>query len=362
MAMQEMVKNFKRRRGGGWSPYSAQETVSWRNYYRQVRENYGTIAEEFRVFSDFALALRTENEFEVVPVGRLLDAGEEADAGKKVRVSLRFDIDADPLTGLLLARVLCRYGLPSCFFLLHTAPYYGQFVGGKFVRSSDLPAYLNELASAGCEVGLHTDPYTIYCEQAIDGAQALVAEIAWLRSHSVDVRSTCAHNSFSRWGVASSEIFKEYVLWDRDVRSPEGWKFPLGTLSAVDMGLRCEATFAVPKAEVSKDEVTLALREGVGAAYRGDWLKWFLIHNPLHDFSVDLQVWPMGNEGWRLGGFWSGEAVYAKMGTWRDVLDKLKGKYLGARVVFVMHPCYFCGDLAETHDRMLDKLEVRKSF
>jgi len=324
----------------GWRGYQSICSSSWRSNYRQVRENYATHASPFHEFSDFSTAIAVDSDIEVVPLRELLDSNFE---GAGFQIGLRFDIDADPLTGLLQARVLSRFSLPSSFYVLHTAPYYGVFNGYGFVRSGEFDYYLDELVSSGCEVGLHTDPYTIYVEQGIDGGEAVAEELNWLQSRVGRITSTCAHNSLFRWGVASSEIFEERVLWDREVKSPIGQSLPIGVLKESDFGLEFEGSFAVPRRRrVEMPKVVAASGSGSVAAYEGDWLEGFLLNNPAHDFDerLDFQVWYFGKETWVLAGTWNSESVYLRFSGWKDLISSLKSNYRGARIMFVFHPCY----------------------
>ena len=134
--------------------------------------------------------------------------------GDKIRIGIRHDLDSDIVVAVKQAEIEKKYGVVSSWYVLHTAPYYGYFKGGVFYRYRCMGYIYRCLQDLGHEVGLHTDPLMIYQEYKIDGAQALVTELHWLRSLGINVKGTVAHNSKSAYGAENYEIFKKPIYAD----------------------------------------------------------------------------------------------------------------------------------------------------
>jgi hypothetical protein len=177
-----------------------------------------------------------------------------------------------------------EFGLSGYYSLHHASPYYyGVFDENLvFNRQESLADVYLELQSNGAEVGLHIDPFTVY-RLGIDGSQAIICELAWLRSIGLDVSSASAHGSAPYYGAEAFEIFKEWRLYERAFVSSEGANsmslglfplsedacakfhnsdalpqtvnFPLGVLSAKELGLELEVNFASPAHDANKAKI-----------------------------------------------------------------------------------------------------------
>ena len=115
----------------------------------------------------------------------------------KIRVSIRHDVDSDIVAAVKQAEIERDLGIVSSWYILHTAPYYGYFQNKVFHRYRCMGYVYRYLQELGHEVALHTDSLLIYQEHQINGAEALVTEIEWLRSLGIDIKGTVAHNSRS---------------------------------------------------------------------------------------------------------------------------------------------------------------------
>ena len=129
----------------------------------------------------------------------------------RVRCCLRHDLDIDIEAALDMARIEHDLRISSTYFLLHTAAYYGQFVNGTFHRHAAMAKVYREIQALGHEIALHTDPLHLYQNLGIDGAQAVRAEIEWLRSERLRVVGTVSHNSAAAYGIDNCAIFKGRV-------------------------------------------------------------------------------------------------------------------------------------------------------
>ena len=167
--------------------------------------------------------------------------------GDQVLVHLRHDVDGDLVAARLEAEIERDLGIRSTFYILHTAPYYGQWDAGSnmFVRNEASAQVYREIQALGHEVALHTDPLMLYQSFGADGAAALETEIAWLRSEGVDIRGSVSHNSVSTYGAVNYAIFKDRPVSFKDRRRMKGvikdgkWA-PLQLLDEAELGLSYE--------------------------------------------------------------------------------------------------------------------------
>lgn len=125
----------------------------------------------------------------------------------KVRVSIRHDVDGDIVAAIKQAEIEKELGIVTSWYILHTSFYYGFFKKDVFHRHESMGYIYRHLQDLGHEVALHTDPLLIYQEYKIDGAQALVEELKWLRSMGLNIEGTVAHNSKEVYGAYNYEIF-----------------------------------------------------------------------------------------------------------------------------------------------------------
>lgn len=129
----------------------------------------------------------------------------------RIRVGIRHDVDMDIVAALQQARLEHAHGVASNWVVLHTAPYYGELRDGEFLRHECMIHVYRRLQDLGHEVSLHTDPLLLYQIHGIDGAQAVVAEIEWLRAHGIRLYGTTAHNHRPVYGAENYEVFKGYA-------------------------------------------------------------------------------------------------------------------------------------------------------
>lgn len=173
-------------------------------------------------------------------------------AGSSVCCAMRHDVDADIGTALAMARLEQRLGVSSTYAILHTAPYYGRLEEGVFLRHEAMAEVYRDIAAAGNEIAIHTDPLYLYQEAQIDGAEALRTEIEWLRSQGLIIKGSISHNSPQTYGVSNYAIFKGRLrpsVLQSALRAPQrrperddqvvfnGKWAPLGVLAEEDLGL-----------------------------------------------------------------------------------------------------------------------------
>ncbi|MFZ1679378.1 MAG: hypothetical protein WAT70_00035 [Rhizobiaceae bacterium] len=158
---------------------------------------------------------------------------------------VRHDLDGDLVTARILAEVEQRNNARTTYYLLHTAPYYGLLnADGVFERNEVSAQIYREIEQHGHELALHTDGMTLYQYNNVDGAEAIVAEIDWLRSQGFTINGTTAHNSFPIYGCENYAIFKGKTrgkfAGKKGVFHNGRWA-PMQVLDEKEMGLDYEA-------------------------------------------------------------------------------------------------------------------------
>lgn len=261
--MRELRERAGGNAGGGpvvFKPYvtadsgkSVQEVFATVN--TSVHMGYGTdfryggagkiVATSLREFENLISELAAIEHLEFMSHVELLAEPCPAD---RIRVGIRHDIDMDIVAALEQARIEKEYGVRANWVVLHTAPYYGEFVKGVFHRHESMAYVYRKLQELGHEVSLHTDALHLYQKLGIDGAQAIVEELNWLRSNGIGVRGTTAHNHWPVYGAENFEVFKGYVH-PRELRAGaafrdhvvhEGRFAPLHVLDECELGLLYE--------------------------------------------------------------------------------------------------------------------------
>lgn len=309
------------------------------DYRRQVADCYGPHANPFAYYQRLVTALLGMRDVAIRPLFEFADAVPE---GQRV-IGLRHDVDADPWTALECARFLARHGVCGSFYLLHTAPYYGDFVGDVFVRAPELKACLRGLIVAGCEIGVHNDALELF-RRGYDGIAALATELAWARSHGAVIRGTIAHNSGPVYGAENYEIFSGRVLWPRDVTTSDGELVPLGSASERELGLSYEGTFAMPKVEPDAAAAAEFFADRASCDLRSQqWMRRYLVENPAVDWHIDAQAWLLGRDRWVVAGGSSAPDLFDWDGDLDSVLRFVDARPPGTRTVLVVHPEYVRG-------------------
>jgi len=313
----------------------AVEEAQLDEYFRQVETNYQGFTNPFHHYEQLVDMLAVDSRVSLVPCCEL-----EQTQTSGVTVSLRHDIDADPVTAVRMARLLARDGICGSFYLLHTALYYGRFFGTLFVRHRELRPWVDQFLVAGCELGLHNDALGAHEHLGVDGPAAMVQEIEWLRSRGATIRGTAGHNSAPVFGAENLEVFRNRVLWAKDTHPRNA--LPLGVLEESALGLEYEGTFAMPKAQPDAEQANAFAADRAGANIRTpEWMKTYLTDNPCLDWSVDMQVWMVGQGHWVAGGRIHGEPYFRDRLTLEDLPTMINDLPRASRCLFVLHPEYF---------------------
>lgn len=172
----------------------------------------------------------------------------------EVRIGLRLDIDSDIVAAVTLAELAQARDVAATFVVLHTAAYYGAWTDADdatlvFERNEELAATYRQLQDCGHEVSLHADPLGVYLDRGVDGAQAMLAELDWLRSLGLRISGTTAHNHRPAYGAENYEVFADVVSPSRDALAIDatvipGTGVPVRTVDRAALGLDYEGNEA----------------------------------------------------------------------------------------------------------------------
>ncbi len=308
-----------------------------KNYAQQVATCYRSVANPFWYYERLVDELLKIRDLEIVPLCEL----EAADASGKRIISLRHDVDADPVTALRAARHLARRGISGSFFLLHTAPYYGDLFRGIFVRNAQLAEWIKEFVVAGCEIGLHIDPFYFY-GQGVDGAQAVRVELDWLRQQGARIDGVCAHNSAPLYGAESFEIFEGCSARRRvKLLDVDTW-VPLQTLRLSQLELNYEANFPLPRAPLNQRDLKNFIEMPLDDAVQNRrWMRTYLSSHPIFDRDYDYSIWLLGRDRWVIGGHRAQSSRFLWDLTSQQVLHWFEDpSNIGKKAVMTIHPAY----------------------
>ena len=240
---------------------------------------------------------------------------------EKIWCGIRHDVDIDIRAAITQAQMESRHGIRSTYFILHTAPYYGVFIDGIFHRNDSMIEVYKYIQSLGHEIALHTDPLLVYQDQKMDGAQAVVDEIDWLRASGIDIVGTTAHNSMGAYGAANYAIFKgrPQGLFLKPEDCPKeavlnGKWAPLWVLDETEMGLEYEANEAFWQ---DRSPVSYGVTWGVNKWWWEDEKSCHFLQKPTE------------------------EKRYAGFIDYEQLVENLSNLEGGSLSVLVVHPVYY---------------------
>lgn len=320
----------------------------WKSY-EQIKKTVVKIRslDGFDEYRKFISRLRSFSANQLVPLKDLMSA--KKDSIKTI--ALRFDVDMEPVTAVRLARYNARYGIPASFFLLHTAYYYGVMKDKVFYRNPLLKYWLKALIVSGCEIGLHTDALSCYLEHGVDGAMAVVEEIAWLRSHGAHINGTVAHNSYPAYNAENFEIFNNYVLWERCINMLHDKRYPLGLLDEAKLGLTYEGNYPIRPKEPLNEKTEMLISNwsrltNSDSTESEIWMRTYLLDNPCYERAYETIVWHHGGRNWTIAT--KVNRLFRKKWYWKvnfeQMFQVLANLPDGIRIVFLLHPIYFSRD------------------
>jgi hypothetical protein len=324
--------------GPDYAPFSTVNGRDYEQYKAQIADNYRDYSNGFAYYEALVEPLAIERSVDIVPLYVMA----QKPATERPLISLRHDVDADPDTGLRLARHLARIGLPASFYLLHSANYYGEFFGEVFVRNPAVVNWIRAYVVTGAEIGLHNDALGMFNTHGIDPCVVLQTELAWLRANGAVVRGTVAHNSIVVQGAENYEMFADHVLWPREIVNREGLAIPLGLAQQADFGLDYEGTFAAPHAAPDIQAASAFAGNIEQADIRSrQWMQLYLSSNPCCQWDIDYQIWLLGPDQWVIAGGESRRDVFEWDVDLQSVVQFVRELPASSRTSIVLHPEYF---------------------
>ena len=208
--------------------------------------------------------------------------------------------------------------------------------------------FITQLIVAGCEIGLHTDPLSVYIQHGVDGATALHQELDWLRSQGARIYGTVAHNHFHFMEQRISKFPKGRVIGGRSHLVYKGRSVPLGLLEEQELGRTYEGNYPLPAKELRADLITEWTKRTDAKAVSNDyWMKTYLLQNPSFHRCYDAIVWNHGNGKWTFArAFPATQNEWGWQLTLTNVISKLKEMPHGTRSVIVIHPINFSAEIS----------------
>ena len=182
------------------------------------------------------------SKFKAVPLREFQTAHDP----NKVIFGIRHDVDLDICGCVPMSQVEKEAGVCSTYFLLHnTDGYYGKYLcGGRFIRFAKMIEIYDQIQANNQEIGLHIDPIGAASLFQVDGRQAMLDEITYLRQQGLRIEGVVGHNSHSVYGADNKDVFAEQnLVHEGAVTNEAGVTVPLGRLHLKDYQLTYVADF-----------------------------------------------------------------------------------------------------------------------
>ena len=165
---------------------------------------------------------------------------------REIVIGLRHDVDGDLPMARRCADVESSLCIPGTYFMLFTAPYYGNYDYDKetFYRNSDVQDILGEIQNSGSEIGVHNDQWHVLLNWNIDPATFLHNELEFLRNNGLSIQGTAGHCSLYTYdGVSNIEFFHGQTINNRQWASSGSTLVPVGRYKLSEFGLTYDAGF-----------------------------------------------------------------------------------------------------------------------
>ena len=206
------------------------------------KNDYKEIIKKFKSENDEILTLRDLNRF--------------CNDQKNIKIKLAFirhDVDHDLNEAIRLAEYEKLLNISSTFCILHTSPYYGDLINGKYKHNKYCIDAVKYIQSLGHEINVHNNFLVLSIKTNLNPYAVLVDELDFWSSQGVAIAGTSTHgdklcklNYFRNW-----EIFKEcdlrsdgnnfLNLYNLDNNYNEHKIIPKRLISYKDFGLEYEA-------------------------------------------------------------------------------------------------------------------------
>jgi hypothetical protein len=190
-------------------------------------------------WDDYSALLKelSKNRYKIVPLKDFADT----QASDKIIVSMRHDIDVRPDKALKMAEIEKEMNIPSTYFILHSARYYGKVKNGVMHRTQGVDDLAGQLYKDGFEIGIHTDLFTMMWNYQFDPASFIQEEIKYYAKLGIPVCGTAAHGNSTviRRKLNNVWIYSEFG--HKGNINVKGIEYPYGDKSFKDFGIKYEA-------------------------------------------------------------------------------------------------------------------------
>lgn len=183
------------------------------------------------------------------PRYRVLTMAAFAKAGsdpQSVTVGMRHDSDSHPEKMVAMAAIEDELHIPSTYYILHSAAYYGRVVDGRMIRHAAITALAQDLHRRGFEIGIHTDLFQMMWKHNFDPVGFMQAEIADYAKLGIPVTGAAAHGDSEviRRKLNNMWIFAEFGK--RGDIEVNGRLYPYGLRTVAEHCLAYEAYLLKP--------------------------------------------------------------------------------------------------------------------
>jgi SAM-dependent methyltransferase len=188
-------------------------------------------------YADFLASLKQVAD--IVPLAEI--AREPND---RIRVGLRYDVDACFLSAMYMARIEKDLDVPATYYFLPTATYYGHWSSAGVHRNDGifkLMLYMQD--DLGREIGYHDDWTKLLVDHGLPPEEILRAELDFWRTRGVRVKTIVAHNSAYVYGVGNYELWKGQAIDGRMSAKLADREVKLNHLNRADFGLDYDGNF-----------------------------------------------------------------------------------------------------------------------
>lgn len=188
-------------------------------------------------YAEFLAALKQVAD--IVPLSEIINP-----PGERIRVGLRFDVDACFLSALFMARAEKDLGIPATYYFLPTASYYGSWSAQAVERNDGIFKLMRYMQDElGREIGYHDDWTKLFVDYGLPPEHTLKQELDYWRSRGIRVKTIVAHNSVYVYGVGNYELWAGQAIDGRRSAKLAGREVKLNHLKWAEFGLDYDGNF-----------------------------------------------------------------------------------------------------------------------
>lgn len=161
-------------------------------------------------------------------------------APDKVVIYMRHDIDHDPQTALRMAEAENKLGMQSSYYVLNTAPYYGEQTPTGVKRYASMDKLYLDIQKLGHEVGVHNDLLSAMILWDADPIVLQGQELDYYRSIGLNVTGVVSHGAgiVLKRNLNNTWVFSEFGKTGSFIE--DGRLYEYGKYSISDFGFDYE--------------------------------------------------------------------------------------------------------------------------